>query len=288
MVMSTGDLDVLLQSKVASLLIDPVFEQASTFLSLGVRIFQTATPLSIPTIGGHYDPGWVPENGLIPQQDAVEFNSVDLLPSLMESLKIITVLSRESLRMSSQALDAILQARLVADIAAKVDEQAWGTAGDGVTQPQGFQSWPELADPIDISGEYLVDGLMNLQGVAMAANIPSDRLRWVMSPNAFTSLRKMRSNMSYLIQPDVTLGTGLRLLGNAITLTSRVPDDDVYLIDPSAIAVAVDENPRVEVLRELYADHDQIGIKIVARLDWKPVQPTSIIRSTGVIEAGTL
>ena len=278
MATSVADIGPLIQSKIASLLIDPLFQQASTFLSLGVRSFQTSVPLSIPTISGHYSPGFVAENALIPTADAVDFDSVKLMPSTMESLKLITTVSQESLRQSSQSLDSILQARLTADVADKIDSQAWGATGDGITQPKGFQAWTGLQE-VAITAD--VDGLLDLQAAALASNIPPGSLKFVMSPATFSSLRKLKDNTgNYLVQPDVRQGAGFVLLGTGITLTSKLPDDQVVLLDPQAVAVAIDENPRVEILRERYADYDQVGIKIVARIDWAPVAPNSIIVGT--------
>lgn len=80
------------------------------------------------------------EAGLIPVADGPSFSGVTLLPSTMNLLKQITVITNEALRQSSQSLDSILQARLVSDMADKVDTQARGALGNGTTQPQAC--WP--------------------------------------------------------------------------------------------------------------------------------------------------
>jgi len=120
MATTTVTAQALIQTQIQKILIDPLFAQASTFLSLGVRIFQTAAPISIPTINGNFSPGWVAEGGVITPQDGPAFDAVGLLPSTMDSLKTIVVLTNESLRQSSQAHDSILQARLVSDHATMV------------------------------------------------------------------------------------------------------------------------------------------------------------------------
>lgn len=277
MAVTTTTTAALIQSQLASILIDPLFTQASTFLSLGARVFQTSAPLTVPTISGHFTPGYVAEAGLIPVADGPTFSGVTLLPSGMNSLKQITVITNESLRQSSQSLDAILQARLVSDMADKVDTQAWSALGNGTTQPQGLLAWPGT-QAVTTAGALKPDDLLDLQALALASNIPPQSLRFVLHPTNFSALRKIKTTDGrYLIQPDLTAATGFTLLGTPVVLTSRLAVNKTVLLDPQAIAVAVDVNPAVTVLTERYAEFDEVGIRVVLRLDHKPVAPQSVI-----------
>lgn len=279
MAVSTTTAAALIQTKIASLLIDPLFGQASTFLSLGARVFQTAAPLTVPTISGNFSPGYVAEAGLIPVADGPSFSGVTLLPSTMQSLKQITVITNEALRQSSQSLDAILQSRLVADMADKVDTQAWSSTGDGVTTPQGLLGWAGTQQLTSADTTLNPDDLIDLQAAALISNIPPGNLRFIMHPATFSALRKLRAfdDGRYLIEPDLTKGPGFTILGTPITLTSKLAENKTVLLDPASVAIAVDVNPAVTVLTERYAEYDEVGIRVVLRLDHKPVQPHSII-----------
>lgn len=280
MPVNTTTAAALIQTQIAPLLIDPLFTQASTFLALGVRVFQTAAPVTIPTISGHFTPGYVAEAGLIPVADGPSFSGVTLLPSTMQSLKQLTVVTNEALRQSSQSLDAILQARLVADMADKVDTQAWSALGNGTTQPQGLLAWSGV-QTLSTAGALTPDTLLDLQAAALASNINPASLRFVMHPTNFSALRKIKTTDGrYLIQPDLTAAAGFTLLGTPITLTSKLAVTKTVLLDPQAIAVAVDVNPAVTILTERYAEFDEVGIRVVLRLDHKPVAPNSIIVHT--------
>jgi HK97 family phage major capsid protein len=268
----------LIQTQIQKILIQPLFDQASTFLSLGVRVFQTASPISIPTINGTFSPGWVAEAGLIAVEDADMFDSVSLLPSTMDSLKSIVTITNESLRQSSLALDSVIPTRLLTDFARKVDARAWSADGDGVNQPKGLLGWAGTT-PLAVTGDLNPDDLMDAQAIALAANIPPGNLKFVMHPDTFSGLRKIRAfeDGRYLIEPDLTKGAGFTLLGTPVTLTSHLPATKTLLLDPQAIAVAVDLNPGVKILSERYAEFDLVGIRVVVRLDFKAVAPASII-----------
>lgn len=278
MAVGTVTAQALIQTQIQKILIDPLFSQASTFLSLGARIFQTASPISVPTISGNFSPGWISEGALIPVREGPAFDAVNLLPSTMDSLKSITILTNEVLRSSSQALDSVLQARLVSDHANMIDAWAWGSAGDGVNTPKGLLAWSGMQQ-LDAAGASLLpDDLLDAQAAALASNIPPGLLRFVMHPSNFSALRKLKtSDDRYLIQPDLTAGAGFVILGTPIVLTSHLPEDTTVLLDPQAIAVAIDVNPVVRLLPERYAEFDSTGIRVVTRLDFAAVQPHSII-----------
>lgn len=281
MAIDTAAAQALIQERIQSILIDPLFAQGSTFLSLGVRVFQTAAPISVPTITGHFSAGYIAEGAEIPVQDFDGIDAVSLLPTSMRSLKLVAgPITNESLRASSQALDSIIQGRLVADVATEVDKRAWSALGDGVTTPQGLLAWSGVQQ-FNAGTDFSPDDLLDMQALALASNIPPGNLRFVLNPANFSALRKLKdADGRYLVQPDLTKGTGFTLLGTPVVLTSHLAPTKTVLLDPQAIAVAVDVNPVITLLREVFALKDAVGIRVVARLDHKPVAPHSIIIGT--------
>lgn len=135
MSVQTTNAPELTAEQVARILVQPLTER-SQFLSAGPRIFDAAGPLRLPKAGGEItDPGWTGESELIPERD-VDFDEISLLPSTMKSVKVITRYSNELARQSVIALDAAIKARLVSDVAAKVDRQLFSASGDGITTPK--------------------------------------------------------------------------------------------------------------------------------------------------------
>ena len=136
MSVSTANATELTQEQVAKILVQPLAEK-SVFLAAGPRIFDTAGPLRIPKAGGPVDPDWTGENELITEKD-VAFDEIQLLPSTMKSLKVITRYSNELARQSVVALDQAIKDRLVNGVADKLDAQLLSAGGDGVTTPKGL------------------------------------------------------------------------------------------------------------------------------------------------------
>lgn len=86
MTVQTHTAPELTAEQVVRVLVQPL-EAASQSLSLGARIFDTASPIRIPNMGGPVtDPGWTGESEAIPERD-VDFDEVSLLPSTMASIR---------------------------------------------------------------------------------------------------------------------------------------------------------------------------------------------------------
>lgn len=284
MPVNTNDISELIQTSIARILVKPL-EAASTFLSAGVRIFDTASPLSVPKLSGSFSPGWIGESELIPEDDGAGFDAVTLLPSTMKSLKTLIRFSNESLRESVLNLDSVLQDRLVKDVQGKLDAHAWSADGDGVTTPLGVLSTANKAlyPTLDSGGAALtLDKLHDAIGIFLEGDVPLSGARWVMSPKQLTGLRKLKTGTnSYALQPDLTAGNGFALLGIPVTVSKRLPltgaagseKEQVLLWNPSSWAVARDLSPQAVVLRERFAEFDEVGLRIVTRFDWKPLQP---------------
>ncbi|MBS45609.1 MAG: phage major capsid protein [Nocardioides sp.] len=290
MTVKTSTAAELTQEQVVRVLTKPL-EEASKFLASGPRIFDTSGPLRVPSLGGMVDsegdpdsPDWIGESEQITTKD-VDFGEVSLLPSTMKSVKVITRYSNEMARQSVVALDATLQQRLVTDVAAKLDDQFWSAGGDGVTTPTGILAY-EGVQEADLSGAAVtLDDLTDAWGMCLSADVNMSGLKWVMRPETFIALRKVKEasgSQRPVLQPDVTQDSVFRLFGSPVTVTKRLPLDgasqkSIVLADFSQIAVARDLAPSVKVLTERYADYDEQAIRVVARYDAKPLNPEAVV-----------
>ncbi len=280
---------VLTQQQVATLLLQPL-AAASTFLASGVRVFDTAggNTLRIPRLGGSSGAAWVAEGAPIPDDD-VTFGELLLLPKQMQSLKVITKVSDELLRQSVVALDAVLRARLVSDVASALDnELIAGTVTDG-TRPRGLLNQPGI-QTIAAGAAASFDLLYDMIGRLLAADVDPTGFRWMMPPFVFQGLRKQKDSTGrYLMQPDPTEAGAFRMLGYPVTVTSRIPTTgttakatSVVLWAPTMYAVARDIAPEVKVLDQRYADNGLVGIRVQTRYDAAPLYPESVVVATGV------
>lgn len=272
----------LTSEQVLTVLTQPL-EAASTFLASGPRIIDTAGPLRIPSApdDGSADLTWVGESEPIPEQDP-EFGEVQLLPSTMKSVKVITRYSNELARQSVVALEAALRDRLVRDVAAKLDGQFYSATGDGITTPQGMFAWTGTQTLANV-GAFDLDDVLAAQGLALSANVDAARLRLFVRPEQFMTLRGLKDGDGrYMLQPDATAGGVGSILGVGVTVSPRIPAGRAALADMSQVVVARGLAAAVTVLRERYADYDEQAIRVVARYDVKPVNPEAVVTFAGI------
>ena len=284
MALNTTDATELTREQVANILTKPL-EQASVFLAAGPRVFDTTGPLRVPGLPGAGDPDeleWVGESELIPEWDT-DFSEVQLLPSTMNSVKVLTRYSNELARQSIVSLEQTLRDRLVADVAGKLDAQFLSDQGDGVTTPRGLFAYEGVTDTA-VDGPITPDVILAAQGEAMSRHLNPGSMTLFMRPEDYVSLRGIKDNDGrYLVAPDVS-GTGLivPVLGARAVLSARIPEGRAALVDMSRVAVARDLAPTVKVLTERYADYDQQAIRVVARYDAKPLDPAGVLTLSGI------
>lgn len=278
----------LTTEQVQAILVQPL-EQASVFLASGPTIYDTpGRPVRVPKLTGMTSPDWIGEGEQISEKD-VDFGEVTLLPDTMKSAKVITRYTNELARSSVVALDATLRDRLVRDVANKLDSQFLSASGDGTTTPRGLFAWPGT-QTLAVGGELGLDHLHDAEGLMLAANVDPARVRWLIRSREFVALRKAKDTSGrYLIQPDPKEAGAYTLLGHPVTVTNRVPDTTgtpatarAALVDFSQVAVARDMAPSVTILDQLYADYDEIGIRVVARYDVAPLNPEAVVTLTGI------
>lgn len=284
MALNTDTATELTAEQVAGILTKPL-EQASTFLAAGPRIFDTTGPLRVPGLPGPTDPAelaWTGESEQIPELDP-DFSEVSLLPSTMESVKVITRYSNELARQSVVSLEQAIRDRLVADVSAKLDAQFLGDQGDGITTPAGLFAWDGVDDTA-VGGELTPDVILAAQGEALTRHLSPQGMTLFIRPEDYVSMRGIKDNDGrYLIAPDVS-GTGLvvPILGARAVVSGRIPTGRAALVDMSRVAVARDLAPTVKVLPERYADFDQQAIRVVARYDAKPLDPSGVLTLSGI------
>ena len=139
---STATAPELTAEQVQAILVQPLMA-ASVILAAGPRIFDTnGSQVRIPKLNTMDEPSWHGENELINQVEA-DFGEVTLLPSTMKSVKSLTRFSNELARQSVVALDAALRARMVRDVAHKLDNAfIAGTGGAPAgTEPLGLVNY---------------------------------------------------------------------------------------------------------------------------------------------------
>lgn len=276
----------LTREQVATTLVRPL-EQASTFLSLGATIYDTAGPLRLPFVPVYPDTpvAMTGEAEPIPTLSA-DTRELQMLPSTMKSFKLIDRYSNELARASFVNLDAVLRSSLIAKVAALVDEQC-GTTGDGVTAPKGLGAYAGVQE-LPVGGPLTIQHVLDAHGLMLEADAKTEGLTLLMRPSDYMVLRSHQDPIGggYVVVPDVQRG-GLvvPLLGAKVVLSKRVAEGTAYLLDPKAIAVARDVESKVRVLGELYQATGEVGISIETRLDAIPVVPDAIVRFTGITAA---
>lgn len=295
MSVTRADAPELTTEQIANILTRPL-EAASTFLASGVRIFDSTGPMRFPVAPSFYEQAdqdpeqlaggpsstwWHGESEQITEADP-EFSEVTLMPSTMKSVKVITRYSNELARASVLALDAVLQNRLVSDVAARVDGQLYSASGDGVSLPRGMFAWEGVQEH-EITGDLTLDELLTAQGLALAANVPVERLRLYLRPEDFITLRAEKdAEDRYQLQPNAQSAAVPTILGMPVTVSPRIPAGYAAVADPTEIAVVRDAAPSVKVLTERYADYDEQAIRVVTRYDAAPLNPGAVVKITGI------
>lgn len=266
----------------------------SIFLNSGVQIIDSASPVRFPLAPDVDDDyKFVAEGASIPETNP-DFDEVTLLPTTMQSLKIITRYTNELLRQSVVAIDAALQTNLVTSVAATLDNALISGSGDGVTQPKSLLNYSGT-QTLAVSGAISIDALYDAELKLQMANVPTAGAAWWFHPNTWNALRKLKASGTgnYLVQPDVTAQSGASLLGHPVTVTPHLPvhtagsgetHDTVtgLLWNPSYTRAVRDVNAQVTILPELYAATDEVGIRVVTRYDAGTVKPESIVKLTGI------
>lgn len=285
MALSTTNTTELTAEQVATVLTAPL-EQESRFLAAvpAGNIYDTPGPLRIPKLPSSKADAltWVGENEKIPEVD-YDFDELRLLESGIKSIKTLTRFSNELGRQAVVSIDAALQARLVADVAAKVDAQFLSDEGDGITTPKGLFAQTGTQS-VAVGGAFTIDHVLEGQGLALAANVNTESMALFVSAADYMAMRAQKdADGRYLVQPDVTAG-GLvsPVLGAQVLVSNRVPTGSAALVDMSKVVVARDVAPSVKLLDQTFGDFDQLALRVVTRMDMGLTAPEAAVIFTGI------
>lgn len=272
MVNSTTTANQLIEEQVSSLLVEPL-EAASVVLAAGPTVFNSSEPLRINTMTDGFTPSWVSENEEIPDDGAAAFGEIKLMPTNRKSIKKIIRVSNELIRQSTVGVSAVLQQRLVKDVANDLDNALLlGTgAEDTIT---GLINQPG----IDTGVLSTADTDPYLDALALAASKEITPNRWIINGSDFYELRKLKDNNArYVLQSDVAGEAAYKLFGVPVTVTNKLPRGKAVLADMSSVAVVRDIDPQVTILNERYAEFDQVGIRVTTRYDMGLIRPEGVI-----------
>jgi HK97 family phage major capsid protein len=162
------------------------------------------------------------------------------------------------------------------------------TTGTGSAQPQGIVIGASLGKTAAAATSYTPEELIDLQASLDPAYETFPSLSWMMSKAQATIIRKFRIDEGggagtgqFLWQPGLQAGQPDMLLGSPILIVQEMPAATAGLrpIVYGAMEFFVIRDAgvmRLQVLRELFAQTDQIGFVAFSRHDSKVIQPAAI------------
>lgn len=113
------------------------------------------------------------------------------------------------------------------------------------------------------AGAITADELIELQ--AMVKQVFQKNACWIMNPETFTAVRKLKDgNNRYLLQDDITGEFPYRLLGKPVYLSDNMPKigagaKSILYGDLSGLSVNMRENISIQILLEKYATQHAVG-----------------------------
>lgn len=266
----------LIKEQVSSLLVQPL-EAASVVLSSGVRIFDSSAPLTIPTLTGSGQVGFVGEGEEIPDTFTAGFSEIKLMPTERKSLKAIVKMTSEVIRQTHIGLDAVLKQRLVHDVQTALDDAL--LSGDGTDNSiTGILNQPGVqTGTLDLTTP---DTFLDALALCAANEVKPNR--WFLNAVDFFEVRKLKdADERYILEADITADTTYRLFGVPVTVSNKIPAGKAILANMSEIAVVRDLNPQVKILDQTFATTDEIGVRVVTRYDLGLLRPEGVVVLSG-------
>ncbi|MGP5632954.1 phage major capsid protein [Corynebacterium casei] len=262
----------LIEDQVKGVLVEPL-EAASVVLQAGPTMFNSSEPLRIKTLEDGFNPGIVGENELIPDDGEATFGEIKLMPTERKSIKAIIRTSNELIRQSTVGVSQTLQARLVKDVATKLDNELLSGTGasDGIT---GLLNQPGLETaPISFTDtDPYLDALAAMAAKEITPN------RFILNGTDFFELRKIKdADGRYIMSGGPAEGTPYKLFEIPVTITNKLARGKGILANMNDIAVVRDIDPQVTILTERYAEYDQVGIRVTTRYDLGLLRTDSVL-----------
>lgn len=287
MTVTTANNASIIQTAIQRTLEKPL-EAESAFLSSGVRIVDSAAPVSFPTLTEDLDdPEYVEETGQIPEDD-LAIGGIPAMPSTMQGFKQIVRVSNQDLRSTVLDLSSLIQERLVEGMRRKADTAFFGAGGNGTTTIKGIfgHSLPSMA----VDGDLTFDALLAAKARIQRKYVNPARLRLFLHPDDVEGLEGVKDTTGRpLWAPDITAEGNLRFRGIPVTVTDRLPNTTGetstgrgLLADMSGAVVVRDLSGQVIVLKERYADTDETGLRAIARFDLAVLNPDKFLVLSGL------
>lgn len=272
MALDSTNSDSLIIPQISKMLIEPL-SQASTVLSANVTTFASSEPIRVPTLTGEANPAWVGENELIPESDDLEFGEIELMPTNRKSIKTLTRVSNELVRMAKIGVAGVLQRRLVTDVRDKLDTAL--LVGDGADNSVlGIVNQTGVTTDVWEAGnpDSILDALALMAGMETQPNMV------LMNGEDFFTIRKLKDGDGrYLMQASLSDGATYTIHGIPVRVTNKLPQGTLIMADWSDVAVVRDINPTVKLDSSRYLEYDQTAIRVTSRYD------LGILRSESVL-----
>jgi len=251
-----------------------------------VHQLKKAASMGVITFDNDLDDwGWTTELATGALDTGVEFGKRDLAAYPMaKRIK----LSETLLRLSNRDVQSIVRDRMAYKLGGTM-EQAYMT-GTGHKQPIGLFTVSSDGIPAtrDVATDNTAtvlkaDNLIEVQGTLKDAY--QGKARWLFHRDAITKLRKLKSSDNqYLWTPGLSDGVGSRILGKPYVLSEWCPNtftanQYVGMYGDFSYYWIVDcLNMQIKVLKELYAETNQIGFIGRYEGDGQPVLAEAFVR----------
>lgn len=277
----------LTTEQVVATLIQPL-ESSSIVLAAGPRVYDSPTgdPLRIPSLISTDNAAWHGENEQITEGGG-DFGEITLLPTNLKSAKIIHRFSNELARHSIVSIAQTMQAAFVkrtADILDNAFLNGVSTLdGNGNRTPIGlFNQTGIQTAPLTLTTVGITGTVIDAVGKLLTAEIHDlSSARWFLSTTDFLTLSKITdSEKKGFLQPDLTKPGVFTLYGIPVVVSSRIATGKGLLVDMSLVAIGRDLAPTVRLLSERYADFDQLGLRVTARMDIGLLHPEGVVKLT--------
>ena len=288
----TSATQAVIEQDVSSTIIQPLVAN-SVILQQGPHVFQTSAPLRVPRLAASTNVGYVAEGATITNA-AIGVDEVDLLPSIRQGIKSLTVVSNELVRSAVLGVSQVLSDRIAIDVARFVDSEfingtGAGSGADitGLLNQSGISTttYAALGSAAEAAAGSLGDPAFWIKtvGTFAADHLNLDTSRWLLNPaDWYNSVLTSRDSLGRLLFIDNLTGSSGpgAILSIPAVVTTQIPSGTAALVDFSRVFIAQDQSPSVALLTERYADQDSIGIRVTTRWDLQLAQPEAVLSIT--------
>lgn len=208
--------------------------------------------------------------------DSGKFTSVDLSGYLAGAL---TLIGKSVINNAQIDVVGFIVMEMAREIAAFLE----GELLNGSTKAQGALSTTNTLTAA-ASATITADELISLQ--AKVKQVFQKNACWIMHPDTFTALKKLKDgNNRYLLQDDFTGTIPYRILGKPVYLSDNMPKMEagkkaVLYGDLTGLSVNMRENVQIQILLEKYATQHAVGIVAWFEFDSKVTDSQKLVTLT--------